>query len=496
MTQSRSERIHLREGLATHCTCNMATRAPSRPKFTSTDTVTVKAEDRAAATTLLLIGSTGNGKSTLGNFLLDPRNSHIFGKEQTFRTARDNKPETQSVSTQVTREQSGKRAVRIIDTPGLNESATQDLSHMIDIVKALNSVESISACILCMKFESKIDSQYKATVAYYRKLLPSLFEGNVVIVLTQFQTDPYSERQRELQGVDIDAIVTNAQKVVRKVADLSYYPQVFKIDSMPVMEDQREHSEGTRQAILDFIRVTMKPIQLSDLKVAKTDELKQIDDKKIEKVDGEIGGYNERLKQANSKAAKVLSRIERDGKSKSEHDRKLTHLKDSKEELDSTDEVTAKEWSLEQSWKFFQWQSKSFEIASAWPVVGHTKWDNGHLEWKRFSVQRDPGGAKGKVEGKFARGLYANVTLKTSKQMKYSDKIRSLNAEIRTAQERLDELKRNIQERLEEHQEYLEDIRLLTEYIDERNETKKRLSRDPIPIAEALQRLEHLNPEN
>ena len=353
----------------------MATRAPSRPKLTSTDTVTVKAED--APTTLLLIGSTGNGKSTLGNFLLDPRDRHIFGKEQTFRTARDNRPETQ---TQV---ESGKRAVRIIDTPSLNESAIQDLSHMIDIVKTLNSVESISACILCLKFESKIDSQYKATVAYYKKLLPRLFGGNVVIVLTQYQTDPRSEKLRELQGVDIDAIVTNAQKEVRDAADLCYYPQVFKIDSLPVMEDERELSEGTRQAILEFIRATMTPVFVSDLKVAKTDELRQIDDKTIEKVSGEIGGYNERLKQANSKAAKVLSRIERD---------------------------------------------------------------------EKFKIERDNG----------------------------------LKSEH-------DELKRNIEERLEEYQEYLEEMRLLREYITERNETKQRLSRDPIPIAEALQRLEHLH---
>ena len=424
--------------------------------------------------------------------MLDPRDRHIFGKEQTFRTARDNKPETQSVSTQVTREQSGKRAVRIIDTPGLNESATQDLSHMIDIVKALNSVESISACILCMKFESKIDSQYKDTVNYYKKLLPRLFGGNVVIVLTQYQTDPRSEKQRELQGVDIDAIVTNAQKEVRDVAGLCYDPQVFKIDSMPMDNDERELSEGTRQAILEFIRATMTPICLSDLKVAKTDELRQIDDKEMEKVDGEIGGYNARLKQANSKATEVFSRIERDEKLESEYDRKLTHLKDSKEELDSTDEVTAKEWSLKQSWKLEGRQSRRFVIASAWPVVGHSKWDNGHLKWKEFDVQRDPGGAEGKVEGKLWRGLYANVTLKTSKQIMYSGEIRSLNAEISTTQKRLDDLKSDMEEHCTEHQEYLKEIRLLKEYIAKRKKIKKRLSCDPIPITEALQRLEHL----
>lgn len=35
----------------------------------------------------------------------------------------------------------------------------------------------------------KIDAQYKATVVYYRWLLPLLFEKNVIIVLTNFPTD-------------------------------------------------------------------------------------------------------------------------------------------------------------------------------------------------------------------------------------------------------------------------------------------------------------------
>lgn len=41
--------------------------------------------------TVLLIGSTGNGKSTLGNYLLDPERRVKF-----FKTAKANKPETQN----------------------------------------------------------------------------------------------------------------------------------------------------------------------------------------------------------------------------------------------------------------------------------------------------------------------------------------------------------------------------------------------------------------
>ena len=72
-------------------------------------------------TTVLLIGSTGNGKSTLGNYLLA---MGANDESERFATAKDNKPQTQNV-------QSDKIAITdpalkyssvhitVIDTPGL-----------------------------------------------------------------------------------------------------------------------------------------------------------------------------------------------------------------------------------------------------------------------------------------------------------------------------------------------------------------------------------------
>ena len=57
----------------------------------------------------------------------------------------------------------------VVDTPGLNESPVKDLVYMCSLVKALNDpkLPGVSACLLCVKFNSKIDAQYKGTVAYY-----------------------------------------------------------------------------------------------------------------------------------------------------------------------------------------------------------------------------------------------------------------------------------------------------------------------------------------
>ena len=76
---------------------------------------------------VLLIGSTGMGKSTFGNFLLNPDEEHMF-ETKTFATATDNKPMTQEVKVATKSVHiDGRRRVdlTIIDTLGLNESAAR-----------------------------------------------------------------------------------------------------------------------------------------------------------------------------------------------------------------------------------------------------------------------------------------------------------------------------------------------------------------------------------
>ncbi len=113
---------------------------------------------------VVMIGSTGNGKSALGNFLLKPDEEHLF-KNQFFLRAKDNIPCTQEtiVATETVSSPSlkGCKRLTVIDTPGLNESSEKDLEHMIGLVEKLESVKDISACFIVVKFDGKIDTQYK-----------------------------------------------------------------------------------------------------------------------------------------------------------------------------------------------------------------------------------------------------------------------------------------------------------------------------------------------
>ena len=201
----------------------------------------------------------------------------------------------------------GDSEITVIDTPGLNEGAVRDLEHMIGIVQGLKERKEIKACILVVKFNSKIDAQYKATVEYYSKLLPDLFENNVAIVMTDFATDERSIQMRTKQGIDVEQVKNNTVREIVECADMTYSPILFTIDCLPYDSDEQELNRGIRDALLEFIFL-QKPTEVIKLKVAKPDYIQKADDVKKSKFEGEITGYNERLQHVHKNAKEALKK--------------------------------------------------------------------------------------------------------------------------------------------------------------------------------------------
>ena len=441
---------------------------------------------------LLLIGSTGNGKSTLGNFLVDPNESHMFAEKTKFQMARSNKPETQEVSYEDFRRKD--RTFRVIDTPGLNESPAKDLFHMTSLIMALNdpNLQGVSACLLCIKFNSKIDAQYKATVKYYSRLLPSLFEGNVLIIMTEFMTDDRAEKLRKIQRVDVGRVMINTANEIKDSAELAYTPPLFAIDCLPMDKEERKCSLRVRSALLDYIQ-SLTPVNTTSLQVEKTDYLSQLDDKKVHEILGEIGGYNKKLKEANKAATDVLTKIEEHQRGILEINGKIANTVSELAVKDSTDLVVASSWSLSKESKTLVSLDEKFDISSKWKIDKVRMWINissQTADW--VNVEQSDYSVSGSLQGRYVGSLHTSVTLQTRIQRKYATEIDSMNKKLTELNQELTKMQEQLQECYKQHEEYQKDIELLETYIDRRRNEIENLRLCRMNTNEALKRVDEL----
>ena len=419
--------------------------------------------------TILLIGSTCNGKSALGNFLLDPSEEHIICKNPTFPVATSAAPKTKEVTV------ASKDGLTVIDTPGLNQGECEDFVHMIAIVKKLNELQSISACILCVKFDSRIDLQCKATSDYYKQLLPQLFENNVLVVFTNYCTDEKSKFQRKRQNICEERGVENMLREVCK--GLLYRPAYFLIDALPFDEEDCSLHEATRSSILEFTR-KLKPVCIhKSLKVLKTPAVVAEDRMKIEYVRGEIKGYEEAIQILKGQKKEVIGQMTSD-------QLLLSDAKHRLEKLDSTDLETTEVWDINEEWKWFKTQSKEFMVKSEWPIADYKWWDNGKIAEKqvkrvgKYSISIA-------IKGEFMTRLQAKLTVQVKKCDKYEE-------EIKETKEKILALKRLSTEYEETLKDLETEIFKLDSHISERSARIRKLEEGSMTVEEAEERLKKL----
>ena len=264
----------------------------------------------------------------------------------------------------------------LIDTPGLNESAVEDLRHMVDIVKHVQRMGEIHACLLVIKFNSKIDTQYKATVEYYSRLLPFLFERNVIIVMTDYATDEISEKKRLRQNIDVPRVKLDT---IREI--VAYNRPLFAMDCLPDDDEERKSNLAVRNALLEYIH-SLESIGVQSLRVAKTDYVRREDEKRNERLEGEISGYNARLIEVEQKAKEALQQTETTEKKVTAVDETLKNLIAKRDDLNTEDLVVVRHWSVNEEWRVLRWITREFYLKSPWEIKKVKTWSNRRCEWK------------------------------------------------------------------------------------------------------------------
>ena len=438
---------------------------------------------------VLLIGSTGNGKSALGNFLLnpDPTFAHFEVSINALPTTQAIKTATAEVTYQEdlliepffkesagVKKWTGKKKLTIIDTPGLNEiSEKNNLQHMIDLVMTLHKHRTLQACIFVVKFEATIDQQYVNTIQYYSRLLPELFSKNCIIVQTHYKTDQLSEEDRLDRGIDEDEIKEDIKKRVMEHSCMESEPIIFKLDCRP-NHRYVEKSLEERNSILSRI-FSHRPLAMNIIAVAKNRSMLTRHAERIANYHDEITRYTEELKKAHQSESDALDEAQKNEDMVTSITADIEKLKERLHAKNTDELVVSKDCVIEK--KFLQWQEASFQLESKCEIANVRQWTNGHsrLEYKVSERKLVTGTLKG-------HGLYASVTLEAKKRDFYAEEILDMQKIIREKEKECEIVQDRTKKRLKEARET---IILLQKFNKERRKLIAELSRDYLTIEEA-----------
>lgn len=238
---------------------------------------------------LCLLGSTGSGKSALGNFLLAPSDTHIF-EEQTFRTGETSMSCT--AECKVASAEDG--CVLVVDTPGFHESHAKDLGHMLNVAQSLSRLQGgAHAVVLVKKYDARLDQSWRDAVLYYKEFLGKALQDNVIVVLTGCSLGR-SRRLKAFGDLQAERLAQTAQEV-QALLQLDGEPPVFLLDAMPEQPEAWEASLEARRRILRHC-VRRKPVPLEGLRVPKTQPLRQQDEREAGRLEGQIEELEVRVK--------------------------------------------------------------------------------------------------------------------------------------------------------------------------------------------------------
>ena len=234
---------------------------------------------------LLLVGETGNGKSSLGNFIL---NRKVF-------SVSDNP----KAETKITRGEYGidnTKDIFVIDTPGLQDSEGADKEHLVQMVDYIKNNPGLQAIIIVFNFHQPRLALYIKTLI---KLLCNIFPGAnfwsyVGLVWTKFYYYLPQEVKNQSQNT-VSKLMLEILDLVREANGdntINSFPTFF-VDSDFEKKDQFSCDEINR-----LIAWVHQLIPLDVSKVKKADPvIKEIIEESDIKVTKNVIGNVEHIKK-------------------------------------------------------------------------------------------------------------------------------------------------------------------------------------------------------
>ena len=162
---------------------------------------------------IVLVGETGQGKSTLGNFLL---------KKKIFKVSSKSK----SCTEETVIENSEQDNIQVIDTPGLKDSEGRDATYFENMTKRLkNEIKNLHLIVVVLNFQNpRLDITIKKMIEKLCKVFPKHLAYHIAIVFTHYIIDENGKDDEDEEDED------NCSDP-RQIKITDYVPSLMKIIS-------------------------------------------------------------------------------------------------------------------------------------------------------------------------------------------------------------------------------------------------------------------------
>ncbi|EDR25430.1 hypothetical protein, conserved [Entamoeba dispar SAW760] len=195
-------------------------------------------------TKLLLIGGTGDGKSSFGNFIL---------KKNAFVVNDSPNPETKTTTGSYG--EGDRSDVFVIDTPGLQDSSEMDESELNQMISYVNEQKGVDGIILVLNYNSvefldNIESLIKKLYNVFP--IPDFWE-HVSIVWTKcfcYISEKKREKQIEIKKEEYqEQLIRLVKETTGKEKSIAF--PMFFVDSQP---DEDEDNSRTDKEVEEFLK--------------------------------------------------------------------------------------------------------------------------------------------------------------------------------------------------------------------------------------------------
>ena len=357
--------------------------------------------------------------------------------------------------------------LRLIDTPGLDDSEGKDYENMEHVLGTLNTLaqspneedRGINALALVYNANGSFSYSFQKTMKDYERSMPNLF-GGLAVINTNFSVTALAQKRQHLIREHLLGTSETAKDRVVKERRAEFYrilgrnPAHFFIDNKPNSKYMYDElvSCNTISDVLSFW-ANSKPMEIGQMRLVKNESMKAADKRLQSYLSFAIGiwdGEKRELLKNVSKGEALRSHFEQQHQELSDD---ISRIQSDLERYDNDSEYTIQTHTttddetapmLVLKWAFRIKKKNSYHVKE--PDYGEYSvepQDGVNCKWTSHSFDHISNSWTGSYEAKPGRIPYLTARSYTTNRVYHRDAISSLRSQLRRARASLAENESN-----------------------------------------------------